>query len=164
MTDEFVCQAPNLPEFSHKGNPENQMAKLKTQKNMASVAAFIRGINDDGMRKSCRELNALMKKITGKAPKMWGASMVGYGSYQYVYASGREGDWFVTGFSPRKRDLTVYIMPGFDRYETLMERLGKFKTGKSCLYIRKPDEIDWNTLEKLIAKSVQDMAEMYTCT
>ena len=140
------------------------MAKLKTQANKASVAEFIRQVDDDGMRKSCRKLNALMKTITGKKAELWGTSMVGFGRYHYQYASGREGDWFVTGFSPRKRDLTVYIMPGFDRYATLMKRLGNHKTGKSCLYIRKPDDIDWKVLEELIANSVRDMAEMYTCT
>lgn len=140
------------------------MAKLKTQANKASVAEFIRQVDDDGMRKSCRKLNALMKKITAKKAELWGTSMVGFGRYHYKYASGREGDWFVTGFSPRKRDLTVYIMPGFDHYEALMKRLGKHKTGKSCLYIRNADDIDWKVLEELVANSVRDMAEMYTCT
>ncbi len=140
------------------------MAKLKTQANKASVAEFIRQVDDDGMRKSCRKLNALMKKITGKKAELWGTSMVGFGRYHYKYASGREGDWFVTGFSPRKRDLTVYIMPGFDHYEALMKRLGKHKTGKSCLYIQNPDDIDWKVLEELVGNSVRDMAEMYTCT
>ena len=139
------------------------MAELKTKENKASVAAFIRRIDDADMRKSCRELSALMKKITGKRPKMWGASMVGFGSYHYKYASGREGDWFVTGYSPRKQNLTVYIMPGFKHYKPLMSRLGKYKTGASCLYIRKPEDIDWKVLEKLVADSVRDMAKMYTC-
>ena len=140
------------------------MAALKTRETKASVAAFIRQIDEDNMRKSCRELNALMKKITGKQPKMWGKAMVGFGNYHYKYASGREGDWFVTGFSPRKRNLTVYIMPGLDRYQTLMKHLGKYRTGRSCLYIRKPEDIDWKILADLIAKSVRDMAKMYTCT
>ncbi|MCZ6686351.1 MAG: DUF1801 domain-containing protein [Gammaproteobacteria bacterium] len=140
------------------------MAALKTRETKASVAAFIRQIDEDRMRKSCHELNALMKKVTGKQPKMWGKAMVGFGNYHYKYASGREGDWFVTGFSPRKRDLTVYIMPGLDRYQTLMKHLGKYSTGRSCLYIRKPEDIDWKILSDLIAKSVRDMAKMYTCT
>ena len=140
------------------------MAALKTRETKASVAAFIRQIDEDNMRKSCREQNALMKKITGKQPKMWSKAMVGFGNYHYKYASGREGDWFVTGFSPRKRDLTVYIMPGLDRYQTLMKHLGKYSTGRSCLYIRKPEDIDWKILADLIAKSVRDMAKMYTCT
>ena len=109
------------------------MAELKTKAGKSSVTEFIRQIDDPVMRRSCRDLNALMKKITGKRPRMWGASMIGFGNYHYQYASGREGDWFVTGFSPRKKDLTVYIMPGFDNYQPLMKRLGKYKTGKSCL-------------------------------
>lgn len=140
------------------------MAELKTKAGKSSVTEFIRQIDDPVMRRSCRDLNALMKKITGKRPRMWGASMIGFGNYHYQYASGREGDWFVTGFSPRKKDLTVYIMPGFDNYQTLMKRLGKYKTGKSCLYIRKPEDIDWKVLEKLISESVSDMAKVYTCT
>ena len=140
------------------------MAIQKTRETKASVAAYIRQIDDDSMRQSCRKLNALMKKITGKQPKMWGKAMVGFGNYHYKYASGREGDWFVTGFSPRKQNLTVYIMPGFDRYRTQLKRLGKFKTGASCLYIRKPEDIDWKILADLIANSVRDMAEMYTCS
>ena len=140
------------------------MAELKTKPRKSSVAEFIRQIDDPVMRRSCRDLNALMKKITGKRPRMWGASMVGFGNYHYQYASGREGDWFVTGFSPRKKDLTVYIMPGFDSYLPLMKRLGKYKTGKSCLYMRKPEDIDWKVLEKLISESVSDMAKVYTCT
>ena len=140
------------------------MADLKTKPGKSSAAEFIRQIEDKDMRKSCRDLNALMRKITGKKPRMWGASMIGFGSYHYQYASGRDGDWFVTGFSPRKQNLTVYIMPGFDTYQPLMKRLGKYKTGKSCLYIRRPEDIDWQVLEELIAKSVKDMAKVYPCT
>ncbi len=164
LTGELLCQTRDWCRFSYNVKHDTQMAKLKTQENKASVAEFIRRIDDDGMRKSCREINALMKKITGKRPKMWGTAMVGFGNYHYKYASGREGDWFVTGFSPRKQNLTVYIMPGFKRYKPLLKRLGKYKTGASCLYIRKPDDIDWNVLTELVAESVRDMAEMYTCT
>ncbi|MFT4923949.1 MAG: hypothetical protein ACI8WB_000027 [Phenylobacterium sp.] len=96
----------------------------------------------------------LMRSIMGEPAKMWGTSMVGFGRYHYKYASGREGDWFVTGFSPRKQNLTLYIMSGFSEYDDLMGRLGKFKTGKSCLYINKIEDIDQNVLKELIKASV----------
>jgi hypothetical protein len=98
-----------------------------------------------------------MKRVTGAEPRLWGAVMVGFGSYHYRYESGREGDWFVTGFSPRKGNLTLYIMAGFDRYPELLERLGKFKTGKSCLYVKKLADVDEQVLVELIAASVDHM-------
>ncbi len=94
---------------------------------------------------------------------MWGDNIVGFGRYHYRYKSGHSGSWFVTGFSPRKRDLTVYIMLGFDRYSDLMARLGRFRTGKSCLYLRGLDDVDLDVLEALIAASVADLAEVYDC-
>ena len=100
----------------------------------------------------------MMKKITGKKPKLWDSNIVGFGSYHYKYASGREGDWFLTGFSPRKQALTLYIMPGFGDYGPLMKKLGKYKTGKSCLYIKKLEDVDQKTLKELIAKSVRHKA------
>ncbi|MDH3690519.1 MAG: DUF1801 domain-containing protein [Gammaproteobacteria bacterium] len=139
------------------------MAELKTKQNNTSVSAFLKGIEDDNKRLDCRELMTLMKEITGKRPTMWGATMVGFGSYHYKYDSGREGDWFVTGFSPRKQNLTIYIMPGFGRYKTLMKQLGKYKTGKSCLYVKNLDDIDQHVLRQLVAKSVKDMEKMYKC-
>ena len=102
-----------------------------------------------------------MRKATGKRAKMWGPSIVGYGQYHYKYDSGREGDFILTGFSPRKQNLVVYIMPGFSPFASLMKRLGKYKTGKSCLYIRKLDDIDESVLDQLISKSVQLMRERY---
>jgi len=92
---------------------------------------------------------------------MWGPSMVGFGSYHYKYASGREGDWFLVGFSPRKRDLTVYIMPGFERYATLLGKLGKHKTGRSCLYLKRLADVDIGVLEQLISDSVAHMKQKY---
>jgi len=139
------------------------VAELKTKQNNTSVSAFLKGIEDDNKRLDCRELMTLMKEITGKRPTMWGATMVGFGSYHYKYDSGREGDWFVTGFSPRKQNLTIYIMPGFGRYKTLMKQLGKYKTGKSCLYVKNLDDIDQHVLRQLVAKSVKDMEKMYKC-
>jgi hypothetical protein len=98
-----------------------------------------------------------MKQVTGEEPEMWGESIVGFGSYHYKYKSGREGDWFVTGFSPRAQNLTLYIMSGFDEYDQLMSRLGKYKTGKSCLYITKIDDVDQEVLKELVNKSVKHM-------
>jgi hypothetical protein len=103
-----------------------------------------------------------MQKITKEKPKMWGASIVGFGSYHYKYDSGHEGDMCITGFSPRKQNLTLYILPGFERYELLMSKLGKYKTGKSCLYIKRLADIDEKVLEKLIAESVVYMKKKYS--
>ena len=137
------------------------MAELKTKKTEASVDDFIAGIADDQRRQDCKALLAIMKRVTKAPPKMWGASMVGFGSYHYTYASGREGDWFLAGFSPRKQDLTVYVLAGFEDYPELMAKLGKYKTGKSCLYLKRLSDVDAAVLEKLIAVSVKDMKEHY---
>ena len=135
------------------------MAELKTKRTEASVDDFIAGIADEQRREDCRALLAMMKRVTKAPPKMWGASMVGFGSYHYTYASGREGDWFLAGFSPRKQDLTVYVLAGFEDYPELMAKLGKYKTGKSCLYLKRLSDVDAAVLEKLIAVSVKDMKE-----
>lgn len=140
------------------------MAELKTKPTDVSPSKFISGIDDDVSRRDCRTLLRLMKEITAKRPRMWGSSMVGFGTYHYKYKSGREGDWFVTGFAPRKRDLTIYIMPGFKNYAALMAKLGKYKTGKSCLYVKSLDDIDLNTLRELVERSVQDMLRIYDCS
>ena len=137
------------------------MAELKTKSTAASVEEFINHINDNSRRRDCQTLLQLMQEVTGIAPKMWGGSIVGFGSYHYRYASGREGDWFLTGFSPRKQDLTIYIMSGFDRYNELLSRLGRFKTGKSCLYIKRLEDIDLDLLKQLITASVADMKQQY---
>ena len=133
------------------------MAELKTKPTRQNVAAFLRGVEDDTKREGCRILVKIMKRATGAAPKMWGASMVGFGRYHYKYRSGHEGDWFLTGFSPRKRDLTVYIMSGFTRYSALLRKLGKHKTAKSCLYLKRLTDVDLKVLEELIRKSVKQM-------
>ena len=131
------------------------MAELKTKENDASVAKFIKAVNDETRRKDCLALIKIMRQITKADPKMWGPSMVGFGSYHYKYESGREGDWFVTGFAPRKQDLTLYIMAGFEGYPELMKTLGKHKTGKSCLYIKKLEDVRLPTLKKLVQESVK---------
>lgn len=133
------------------------MAELKTKANKASVSGFLNAIEDDAVRKDCKEIAKIMKEVTKSKPKMWGTSIVGYGSYHYKYASGREGDWFVTGFSPRKQTITLYIMSGFDRYSELLKKLGKHATGKSCLYIKKLSDIDQKVLRQLIKESVKVM-------
>ena len=133
------------------------MAKLKTQKTNASVPAFLKSIADDDRRKDCQTLVRVMKRAVGAEPKMWGSSIVGFGHYHYKYASGRENDWFLAGFSPRKQDLTLYIMAGFDRYDALMTKLGKHKTGKSCLYLKRLADVDVAVLEELISASVKHM-------
>ena len=134
------------------------MAELKTKKNDRSVAAFLDGIENERKQEDARTIVKLMEEITGAEPAMWGESIIGFGSYHYTYASGREGDWFLTGFSPRKQNLTLYIMAGFDEYEPLLARLGKHKTGKSCLYVNKLDDIDLDVLRTLVRRSVEHMA------
>lgn len=139
------------------------MAELKTKPTGASVAAFIAAVDDDGKRRDAREVMAMMRAATGKRARMWGTSIVGFGTYHYKWRSGQEGDWPVTGLSPRKQYLTIYIMPGFSRYGALMKKLGKYKTGKSCLYLKRLDDVDRDVLRRLIERSVGDMRKMYEC-
>jgi hypothetical protein len=133
------------------------MSDLKTQRNDASVEAFLGAVESERKRADSEAILALMREVTGEEPAMWGDSIVGFGSYHYKYASGREGEWFLTGFSPRKRTLTLYIMAGFKAYEPLLKRLGKFKTGKSCLYINSLEDVDREVLRELLARSVEHM-------
>ncbi len=135
------------------------MAELKTKPNQASVKAFLNSIADKQKREDCLTVARMMKQATGAAPKMWGPSIVGFGSYHYKGASGREGDWFLAGFSPRKQALTLYIMGGFGRHEQLMRKLGKHKTGSSCLYVRKLADLDLDVLKQLITSSVRHMKQ-----
>jgi hypothetical protein len=129
------------------------MAELKTQVTKASIEKFLDGIKDEKKRQDCYQLLKIMKKATRAEPKMWGTSIVGFGDYHYVYASGREGDWFLTGFSPRAQNLTLYMMGGFDG--EILKKLGKYKTGKGCLYINKLEDVDTKVLNELITKSVK---------
>jgi hypothetical protein len=137
------------------------VAENKTRPTRASVSAFMNAIEDPGMRTDARKVAAMMRRATGKRATMWGPSIVGYGSHHYRYDSGREGDFLVTGFSPRKQALTVYIMPGFSHFADLMKKLGKYKTGKSCLYIRRLADIDEAVLERLVLESVKYMRAHY---
>jgi len=137
------------------------MPAAKTIPTDASVEAFLATVEDEGRRADCRTVLDLMQRVTGEPPAMWGDSIIGFGSYHYVYESGREGDWFLTGFSPRKRNLTLYIMAGFSDYDELMARLGKHKTGKSCLYVKRLSDIDLDVLEELVRQSVAHMRKAY---
>ncbi len=137
------------------------MAQNKTVPNTASVTGFLDAVEDSQKKQDCYELLELMQEITGKPPVMWGPSIVGFGSYHYKYDSGREGDMMLTGFSPRKLNLTMYIMVGFNRYEKLMAKLGKHKTGKSCLYIKKLDDVDRKVLKELISSSYHHYDKKY---
>jgi hypothetical protein len=131
------------------------MAELKTKKTQASVAAFLNGIENEQKRKDAKAIAKMMREATGTRPKMWGTSIVGFGDHRYKYASGREGDWFLTGFSPRKQNLTLYVMYGLKGHAKLLKRLGKHKTGKGCLYINKLADVDTDVLRELIALSVE---------
>lgn len=133
------------------------MAEAKTKPTNESVKDFLNRIPEAERREDCIAVAKMMEEITGEKPKMWGPSIVGFGSYHYKYASGREGDWLVTGFSPRKKDLTLYIMMGFQRHAELMEKLGKYSVAKSCLYIKRLSDIHQPTLKKLIKASVKDL-------
>ena len=134
------------------------MAELKTKPTDHSVEAFLNSVADDQKRQDSFTILNLMAEVTGDEPQMWGDTIVGFGRYHYKYASGREGDWFLTGFSPRKQNLTLYIMAGFDEYDNLMAQLGKYKTGKSCLYIKKLKDIDQAVLRELVKQSAEHMA------
>ena len=137
------------------------MAENKTRATKASVTEFIKAIDDPVRRADVRKVATMMRKATGKRAKMWGSSIVGYGTYRYKYASGREGEFMMAGYSPRKQALTVYIMAGFSKYGSLMARLGKYKTGKSCLYIKRLSDIDEQILQRLINESVAYMRKTY---
>lgn len=132
---------------------ELQMAELKTQKNDGDVNAFINSV-DAKKQEDCRALITMMSEVTKEEPCMWGTQIIGFGTYQYQYASGRTGEWFQVGFSPRKQNLSLYIMADFPERADLMSRLGKHKTGKSCLYINKLADIDLDVLKELIQRAV----------
>ena len=135
------------------------MAELKTKPNDASVETFLKGIEDETKRQDAFVMLKLMEEVTGAQAKMWGSSIIGFGDSHYKYATGREGDWFVAGFSPRKQNLTLYIHGGLDRFAELLNALGKHKTGKGCLYINKLKDIDLATLRALIQRAVEHAQE-----
>lgn len=133
------------------------MSDLKTKETDASVEAFLNSVPDERQREDSFTIMQLMSDVTGEQPRMWGSSIVGFGNYHFKYASGREGDWFLVGFSPRKRNLTLYIMSGFEEYDRLLGDLGKHSTGKSCLYIKRLDDVNMDALRSLVEQSVAHM-------
>ena len=137
------------------------MSDMKTKPTAASVDAFIDAVDDERKRADARAVAAMMAEITGAPARMWGPSIIGFGSYHYRYASGREGDFLETGFSPRKRALTLYIMAGFSEYEDLLAKLGKHTTGKSCLYVKRLTDVDESVLRELIERSVAYIRRKY---
>lgn len=134
---------------------------MKTKPTNASVTEFLDKVENDKKREEGYRLLEIFKEVTGKEAKMWGPSIIGFGKYHYKYESGREGDWMLTGFSPRKAKHSLYIMAGFKRFDNLMQKLGKYKTGKSCLYVNKLEDIDEEVLRQLIRESVAYMKERY---
>jgi len=152
-----------LLQYLHPAEEETQpLAENKTKATEVDPQQFINQLDDAQKRKDAEELVAIMKKATGKPPKMWGPTIVGFGKYHYKYESGREGEICLVGFSPRKPSLVLYV--GFAlEYKELMARLGKYKTGKSCLYIKKLDDIDRGVLKEIIVKSVAEMRKRYVC-
>jgi len=137
------------------------MAEPKTRKHDGSVTEFLAGITHERRRSDCAAVVEMMREETGEQPAMWGPTIIGFGAYHYRYASGREGDWPLVGVSPRKASLVLYVMPGFGRYEELLGRLGKHKTGKSCLYVNKLADVDEAVLRELIRLSARHTADAH---
>jgi hypothetical protein len=135
------------------------LAELKTTRNDQNPEAFLNTVEDGKKRQDSFTILNLMQEVTGEKPVMWGSSIIGFGTYHYKYESGRENDWFVAGFSPRKQNLTLYITGGFDQYDNLLNKLGKYKTGKACLYIKKIEDVDLDALKELVSASVKHLAE-----
>ena len=131
------------------------MAELKTKENEASVSAFLATIPDPQRREDALAVAAMMQAVTKTEPRMWGTNIVGYGSQRYEYASGRVGDWFRVGFSPRKDALTIYITSSFEQYPEVMAKLGKYKTGKACLHLKRLADVDARVLKQLITRSLK---------
>jgi hypothetical protein len=130
------------------------MAELKTKPTELSADSFVAALPDEKKRNDSLALLEMLRQVTGEQPRMWGENIVGFGSYHYTYASGREGDWFVTGFSPRKQNLTLYVVGGFEQHADLLSGLGKHKLGKGCLYINKLQDVDQEVLRQLLAAVV----------
>lgn len=139
------------------------MAEIKTKQTKQSVEKFLNAIDDESRRKDCFKVLDMMKKITKEKPVIWGNGVIGFGTYHYKSKSGQEGDWFMTGFSPRKQNLTIYIIAGFKQYPDLLKKLGKYKiSGGSCLYLNKLSDIDLSVLNKLVTESVKYMKKTYS--
>jgi hypothetical protein len=163
-TGKAAAAAPRKAPASKRPAKDVRAARSRAPKTYptdASVLAFLERVPDPAMRADCVALNALLSQVTAAPPRMWGASIVGFGQYRYRYSSGHEGDWPVCGYSPRKQNLTVYVMAGFERFPELMRRLGRYKTGKSCLYLDRLSDIDTGVLRELVAASNEQLRRMY---
>ncbi len=150
---------PSITGGSKSGTKKTQ--GLKTRPNDADVDVFIAAVDDAQKRADARELLDMMERVTGCKPVMWGTSIIGFGSYRYTNTTGRMAEWCATGFSPRKSALTIYIMPGFSGLETHMERLGKHKTGRACLYIKRLSDVDRDVLEEIVARAYATIRQKY---
>jgi hypothetical protein len=137
------------------------MSEVKTKPTLAKPVDFIATVPNETRKADALQLLEIMTRLTGCEPRMWGATLIGFGEYHYKYESGREGDFMRTGFSPRKANLVVYIIPGYSQYGDILDRLGKHKLGKSCLYINKLADVDMAVLEELIRAGLDDMAQKY---
>ena len=147
--------------YSPSSLEDHNVAEPKTKPTKQSVSGFLKTVTDPERRADCQALVELMRSVTKEEPRMWGPSIVGFGSYIYSYASGRTGDWPLAAFSPRKQNLTVYLMVEFDGRDALMDALGKHTTAKSCLYVKRLADIDVNVLKKLVASSVKEAKARY---
>ena len=141
--------------------PRSTQANNKTQPKDEDVFEYIAGLEHAGRREDALQLVELMQQISGHPPRMWGSSIIGFGQYHYVYDGGREGDHMLVGFAPRKANMVVYVMPGFSQYEGLLAKLGKHKTGASCLYLGRLSNVDMQVLTKIITQSVKHMRKKY---
>ncbi len=137
------------------------MAENKTKPTLLKAQDYLEKIDNDQRKADCLALNTLMAEITGENAVMWGTSIIGYGSYHYKYESGREGDMPLIGFSNRKQNITIYIMTGFTKYEELLDKIGKYKIGKSCFYIKKLSDIDVEVLKEMIISSIDVIKNKY---
>lgn len=135
------------------------MAELKTKPTDASVSDFLAQVTDEGRRQDCQTLLEMMQEITQAEPIMWGDRMVGFGRYKYHYATGNSGEWLLVGFAPRKTELTLYLMAGLDPFADLLAQLGKHKTGKGCLYVKRLADVDLTVLRELVTQTVARLAE-----
>jgi hypothetical protein len=137
------------------------MSELKTKKNEASVIDFINQVEDEQKRADSFKLIEIMERLAGAPAKMWGGSIIGFGEYHYKYKSGREGDWMLVGFSPRKANISIYTMCDVESNKDLLDQLGKYKNGKSCIYVKQLSDINQDILEQLIVESIEQTKEMY---
>jgi hypothetical protein len=140
------------------------MAENKTQPTSQNVADFISAVQHPTRRADAETLDALFRKITGWEPKLWGPTIIGYGQYHYTYESGHSGDAIATGFSPRKANLVLYIMPGYADFQPILDRIGKYKLGKSCLYINKLADVDLDVVAEIIRAGLDDLAKRWPVT